>query len=144
MESNTITLLLYRCYHILLLASSYNVSVCAQLCPTPGAVAPKTPLSMEFFRQEYWSGLPFPTIGDLEGNGISDSGIKTESPALPGGFLTTSATCKAHSNYCLLMPTHVSSPKLLFKAQSKASFYRPSHYVKSVRTLFKVTHMVCG
>ena len=122
MESNTITLLLYRCYHILLLASSYNMSVCAQLCPTPGAVAPKTPLSMEFFRQEYWSGLPFPTIGDLEGNGISDSGIKTESPALPGGFLTTSATCKAHSNYCLLMPTHVSSPKLLFKAQSKLRF----------------------
>ena len=84
MESNTITLLLYRCYHILLLASSYNMSVCAQLCPTPGAVAPKTPLSMEFFRQEYWSGLPFPPPGNLP-----NPGIKSVSPALEGGFFTT-------------------------------------------------------
>ena len=59
-------LLLYQYYHILPLASSYNVSVCAQLHPTPGAVARQTPLSMEFFRQEYWHGLQFPTRGDLE------------------------------------------------------------------------------
>ena len=38
---------------------------------------------MEFFRQEYWSGLPFPTLGDLP-----DPGIKSTSPALAGGFLT--------------------------------------------------------
>ena len=34
----------------------------AQLCPT---VALEAPLSMEFSRQEYWSGLPFPSPGDL-------------------------------------------------------------------------------
>ena len=47
-------------------------------------VARQAPLSMEFFNQEYWSGLPFPTPGDLP-----DPGIKPGSPALAGGFLTT-------------------------------------------------------
>ena len=47
------------------------VCVCvAQSCPTlklNGLVAYQTPLSMEFSRQEYWSGLPFPSPGDLPG-----------------------------------------------------------------------------
>ena len=51
---------------------------------TPWTVACQAPLSMEFSRQEYWSGLPFPSPGDL-----SDPGIKPMSPALAGGFLTT-------------------------------------------------------
>ena len=40
----------------------------AKSCPTlvtPWAVARQAPLSMGFSRQEYWSGLPFPTPGDL-------------------------------------------------------------------------------
>ena len=41
------------------------------------AVAHQAPLSMEFSRQEYWSGLPFPFPGDL-----LDPGIKSGSPAL--------------------------------------------------------------
>ena len=32
---------------------------------TPWTVACQAPLSVEFFRQEYWSGLPFPTLGHL-------------------------------------------------------------------------------
>ena len=39
---------------------------------------------MGFFRQEYWSSLPFPTLGDLP-----DPGVKTQSPALASGFFTT-------------------------------------------------------
>ena len=39
---------------------------------------------MGFPRQEYWTGLPFPTPGDLP-----DPGIKPASPALTGGFFTT-------------------------------------------------------
>ncbi|CAI9156812.1 unnamed protein product [Rangifer tarandus platyrhynchus] len=31
----------------------------------------KAPLSMEFFRQEYWSGLPFPSLGDLTTQGLN-------------------------------------------------------------------------
>ena len=40
----------------------------AKLCPTlasPWPVACQAPLSMGFSRQEYWSGLPFPSPGDL-------------------------------------------------------------------------------
>ena len=44
----------------------------------------QAPLSMEFSRQEHWSGLPFPPPRDLP-----DSGIKPPSPALAGGFFTT-------------------------------------------------------
>ena len=52
----------------------------AQLSPTlcdPMAVAHQAPPSMGFSRQEYWSGLPFPSPGDLP-----NSGIKPGSPAL--------------------------------------------------------------
>ena len=47
-------------------------------------VANQAPLSMEFFRQEYSSGLLFPSLGHL-----ADPGIKPESPTLAGGFFTS-------------------------------------------------------
>jgi len=50
---------------------------------TPWSVAHQVPLSMGFPRQEYWSGLPFPSPGDLP-----DLGIEPTSPALAGGFFT--------------------------------------------------------
>ena len=43
---------------------------------TPWTVARQAPLSMEFSRQEYWSGVPFPSPGDL-----SNPGIEPVSPA---------------------------------------------------------------
>ena len=57
---------------------------CVWLFGTPWMVARQTSLSMEFPRQEYWSGLPFPSPGDL-----LDPGIESVSPALAGGFFTT-------------------------------------------------------
>ena len=45
----------------------------AKSCPTlvtPWAVAPQAPPSVVFSRQKYWSGLPFPSPGDLPGPGI--------------------------------------------------------------------------
>ena len=45
---------------------------------------------MEFYRQEYWSGLPFPSPGDLPDPGIELTSLM--SPALVGGFFTASAT----------------------------------------------------
>ena len=41
-----------------------------QLFETPWTVAYQAPLSIEFSRQEYWSGLPFPSPGDLPNPGI--------------------------------------------------------------------------
>ena len=40
---------------------------------TPWTIVRQTPLSMRFPRQEYWSGLPFPSLGDLPGPGESTS-----------------------------------------------------------------------
>ena len=71
--------------------------MCAKLCPTPcnpGTVTHQAPLSMEFSRQEYWSGLPFPTPGDLPDPGSEPASL--ESPALSGGFFTTSTTWEAY------------------------------------------------
>ena len=50
-------------------------------------VAHQTPLSMKFSRQEYCSGLPFPTPGDLPDPGIKPTSLV--SPALAGRFFTT-------------------------------------------------------
>ena len=51
---------------------------------TPWTVAHQAPPSMGFPRQEYWSGLPFPSPGDLP-----DPGLEAVSPALAGGFFST-------------------------------------------------------
>ena len=57
---------------------------CVQLFVTPWTVAHQAPLSMGFLRQEHWSGLPFPSPGDL-----LDPGIKPRSPALHADALTS-------------------------------------------------------
>ena len=55
---------------------------CVRLFATPWTVAYQSPQSMEFSRQEYWSGLPFPSPGDLP-----NLGIKPGSPALQADAL---------------------------------------------------------
>ena len=57
---------------------------CVQLFATPWTVAYQAPPSMGFFRQEYWSGLPFPSPGDLP-----DPGIEPRSPAVQADALTS-------------------------------------------------------
>ena len=57
---------------------------CAGLFATPWTAVHQATLSKGFFRQEYWSGLPFPLPKDL-----LNPGIKPVSPALAGRFLTT-------------------------------------------------------
>ena len=55
-----------------------------RLFATPWTVAHQSPPSMAFSRQEYWSGLPFPSPGDLP-----DPGIEPKSPALQADALTS-------------------------------------------------------
>ena len=62
-------------YHFL--EEEVKLLSCVQLFVTPWTVARQAPLSMGFSRQEYWSGLPFPSPGDLP-----DPGIKPGSSAL--------------------------------------------------------------
>ena len=84
--------------------SSVCVCVCVCVCVlscfsrirvfvTPWTVAHQAPLSMGCSRQKYWSGLPFPSPGDLPDPGIKPMSLA--SPALVGGFSTTSATWEA-------------------------------------------------
>ena len=71
--------------------------VVAQSCPTlatPWTVACRAPLSMGFSRQEYWSGLPFPSPGDLP-----DPGIEPRSPALQADSLLTELQVKSMGHH---------------------------------------------
>ena len=61
----------------------FSCQVVSDSSATPWTVAHQALLSVEFSRQEYWSGLPFPSPGDLP-----DLGIESASPALAGGFFT--------------------------------------------------------
>ena len=69
----------------------------------PWTVVCQVPLPTSFSRQEYWNGVLFPSLVDL-----SDPGIKLifpaspVSPALAGGFFTTSTTWEAHTDSRLL------------------------------------------
>ena len=50
---------------------------------TPGSVARQAPLSMGFSRQEYWSGLPFPSLGDLPNQGIEATSPELQTDSSP-------------------------------------------------------------
>ena len=76
---------------------------CVRLFATPWTVAYQAPLSMGFSRQEYWSGLPFPSPGDLP-----DPGIEPRSPELRAD--TSHPSHQGRENSC---QTFVISPFLL-------------------------------
>ena len=87
---------------ILVSLSEKCVCVCVSVCvcsvvsnsfATLWIVACQTPLSMGFSRQDYWSGLPFPSLGDVPDPGIESTSLTF--PALAGRFFTTRATWEA-------------------------------------------------
>ena len=67
-----------------------------QLFVTPWTVAHQAPLSMLSSRQEYWSGFPFPSPGDLPNQGIESTSLA--SPALVGGLFNTGPPEKPNSH----------------------------------------------
>ena len=74
------------------------------LCNPPDCSC-QAPLSMEFSRQKYWSGLPFPSPGDLP-----DPGTGPVSPALAGIFLTLNPPREVQKK-CI----HAYKHKILYK-----------------------------
>ena len=64
-------------------SESEIAQLCRTLCDPMNYVAHQAPPSMEFFRQEYWSGLPFPSPEDLP-----HPGIEPGSPALQADTFT--------------------------------------------------------
>ena len=80
----------FRCMH----AQSFSR---VQLSVTPWTVAHQAPLSMGFSRQEYGSGWPFPSLGDLpDPRNLPDPGIKPRSPALQVDSLPSEPSGKPH------------------------------------------------
>ena len=74
----------------------------AQSYPTLCDPMDFSPLSMRFSRQEYWSGLLFPSP-----EGLPDAGIEPESPALAGGFFTAEPAGKTSLFYCSIKYVHI-------------------------------------
>ena len=64
----------------------------------PHSLQLQAPLSVGFCRQEYWSGLPFPSPGDLPYPGIEP--VSLTSPALAGRFFTTTHTWGKLGSIC--------------------------------------------
>ena len=71
----------------------FKHSVVSDPFVTPRTVAHQAPLSVEFSRQEYWSGLRFPSPGDL-----LNPGIEPRSPALQADSLPTEAKAQLKKN----------------------------------------------
>ena len=63
--------------------------LCLTLCNPIDYIAYQVPPSVEFSRQEYWSGLPLPSLGDLP-----DPGIEPRSPALKADALLSGPSGK--------------------------------------------------
>ena len=73
-----------------------NRFIRVQIFATLWTIACQAPLSIGFSRQEYWSELQCPPPGDLPDPGIESTSLV--SPALAGGFVTTSPTWEEHLN----------------------------------------------
>ena len=103
----------YMCY-------AQSLQSCLTLC-NPIGYSLQAPLSMEFFRQEYWSGLPFPSPGDLP-----NPGVKLRSPVLQADTLPSEPPGK---------------PKFLLQHQelipSSQRLYRFLNFVLYFRVLSK-------
>ena len=89
---------------------------CVRLFVTPWTAAHQAPLSMEFSRQEYWSGLPFPSPEDLPNPGIeprspallADS-LLSEPPGKLRGYFKKQNSCFCRRN-TILTPQNTTAP----------------------------------
>ena len=85
--------------------NSLSCSVMSNSLGPHGLGSHQAPLSMNFSRQKYWSGLPFPPPASLPDPGIEPRSLV--SPALEGGFFTTEPAGKPEvvlNNFCLCLP----------------------------------------
>ena len=86
-------LVLISTFFIVQFSSGQSLS-CVPVFVTTWAEAYQAPLSMGFPGQEYWSGLPFPSPGDLP-----YPGSQPESPVLTGGFFFFTTEPPRKPNY---------------------------------------------
>ena len=121
------------CYPLLVFDVKVEVSG-TQSCPALWTVALQAPLSMEFSKQAYWSGLPFPAPGDLP-----DPAIKPRSPKVRADSLPSESSGK-------LLHTGVSShslPKGIFPTQAGLQHCKQALYLLSHQGWVGVCLCVC-
>jgi len=94
--------------------------------------SPQAPQSMEFSRQEYCCGLPFPTPGDLPDPRIKPTSLA--SPVLAGGFFTTAPPGKAHRDSTTRVTAVVPGTVMPEGLHAKCL----SHYIVIVQSLSRV------
>ena len=87
-----------------ILAMKVKSLSCVRLFATPWTVAHQASPSMGFSRQDSWSGLPFPSPGDL-----SNLGIKPRSPTLQADALTSEPPGKPYLGYGCCQKKHTKS-----------------------------------
>ena len=90
---------------------------------SPWTIAHRAPPSMEFSRQEYWSGLPFPSPG-----GLPDPGIGPRSPALQANTLPSEPPGKyphGLTALCAFPLTHIGNPRHQI-SNHNLEWYKPS------------------
>ena len=78
-----------------LMLGKWKSPSCVRLFVTPWTVAHRAPMSVEFSRQEYWSGLPFHSPGDLP-----NPGIEPRSPTLQADSLPSEPPGKPDAGKC--------------------------------------------
>ena len=101
------TIYLDLCVHVKLL------QLCLTLCDVMD-VCYQAPQSMGFSRQQYWSGLPCPTLGDLPDPGLEPESLKYPSLALADRFFATSTTWEA-LHECILWLKSIEKGNYHFK-----------------------------
>ena len=98
---------------------------CVWLFVTPWTVASQAPLSMEFWRPEYWSGLSFPSPGDLPNPGIKPGSRAVQADSLlsgpPGKSHKTNLEYTQFLRFCSSRPTL--STKIYFSKDSPEKWH---------------------
>ena len=115
---------------------------CVQLFATPLTIAHQAPPSMEFSRQEYWSGLPFPSPGDPPDPGIEPRSPTLQADALPSeppGKPSVQFSSVAQSCLTLCDPMNHSTPGLLVHNQLPESTQ-----LMSIESVMPSSHLILG
>ena len=124
---------------IIIYVSCAHILSCIQLFVTPWTVAYQVSLSMEFYRQEYHSGLPFPTPGYLPHPGIKPSSLA--SSALAGRFFPTDNTQEVTITYIWLYInlTETKKPKIYNRYTNRIEIEKRKESRQNTKSSLQIT-----
>ena len=117
-----------------------------RLFVTPWTVAYQAPQSMEFSRQEYWSGLPFPSPGDLPNPGIEPVSPTMQADALPSeppGKLNWNFGFWSQKLKDSIQNSATFGSCRNIKLWGKPDFYGTCHYCHFKENLLRVVPLFC-